>query len=215
MRDWLKELRDDIEQTEDSPVDEQTLILAEYLTTVTHEWKYSLGANDVTVQLAFAVQSTAEPNNALENRLLETMKCSHAIRTSVLEAQTLLRSSNSFGDAILSLCQTTSEDAEDISITFPNKDPLTIGVDALAEVARARRLPLLKLFSLVTQCFESSFVSKRNELVAEGLARSDKSLSREERRKQSIQAADSLLDDEKKEGINFLHKLAVASTATK
>jgi hypothetical protein len=188
---------------------------AAYLESVDEEWGTALGISELAVEFLLEAKSAEKKTSDLERRLVETMRAAHRIRECASEARSLLGSSQTFGSALRRMIEATASattrDPQELQDIETAATPHEMGSDRLARVAREYGVEVLRVFCLAGQALEREYVAQRSRLVAEGLARSERGLSDEEQRKQSVDVATAFLRPKRGQSLAFLQGLVTAA----
>lgn len=207
--EWKDILRQEMETASDESQSQHCADVVAYLKAFSDEWGAQLGIGELTAQFLRESLPTEQASEAFEDHLVETMRRAYEIRNCFMHARSLWDASQTFGKAIRNLTESISEHTTLSFILASINDtasPTDVGTANLADIAR--RCGFLRIFCLVTYALEQEFLRERNALVAEGLARVDRRLSEEERRRQALKVATALLDAKRRKAIELLVNLA-------
>lgn len=213
-RKWKEALRRELEVDKNensSPEDESAVA---YLKFISNKWGSELGIGDLTIRFFLETQPLEKGSVTFETRLVETMRHAGEVRKCLREARSLLESKRDFGLALRWLIDKSSEETimqmpgqENIAGA---KKPQDIGIKRLKDIAQLTGVKFLELFCLVACSFEQDFMTAKNLLMVEGLARTKRGLSKKEQQKQAEEIAVAVLKPKREESLAFLEELASA-----
>ncbi len=171
----------------------------------------SIGLGEQTLRFLLETEPSTKGSEAFEDRLVETMRLAAQIREFSVEARTLLQGRHAFGHALRQMIEThgarspmTVRELEKIESA---QRPQNIGATTLGEIVKQSGLNFLRVFCLTAYALEKEYSDTRSSLASEGIARTDRAISKRDRQKQSVDVAAVVLKPKRVEALSFLVEL--------